>query len=68
VDLHVPMYVFCKFLYAKGMLKQKHVNAIFCYFFMPPWYGVHGALKNAQEENIFMIFFQCRCREINMLI
>ena len=67
VNLHVPTY-FCEFLYAKGMLKQKHVNAIFFYlFFMPPRYGVHGALKNAKAENIFMIFFQCRYREINML-
>jgi hypothetical protein len=49
---------FCEFLYAKGMLKQKHVNAIylFIYLFMPPQYGVHGALKNAKPENIFMIF------------
>jgi hypothetical protein len=46
---------FCEFLYAKGMLKQKHVNAFF-YFFMPPRYRVHGALKNAKAENIFMIF------------
>jgi hypothetical protein len=28
VDLHVPTY-FCEYLYAKGMLKKKHVNAIF---------------------------------------
>jgi hypothetical protein len=54
VDLHVPTH-FCEFLYAKGMLKQKHVNAIF-YFFMPPRYGVHGPLKNAKVENTFMIF------------
>jgi hypothetical protein len=26
VDLHVPTY-FYEFLYAKGMLKQKHLNA-----------------------------------------
>jgi hypothetical protein len=59
VDLHVPTYLsFCEFLYAKGMLKQKHVNAIFYYIFsMLPRYGVHGALKNARAENIFMIFF-----------
>jgi hypothetical protein len=38
------------------MLRQKHVNAIY-FFLMPPWYGVHGALKNAKAENIFMIFF-----------
>jgi hypothetical protein len=24
---------------------------------MPPQYRVHGALKNAKAENIFMIFF-----------
>jgi hypothetical protein len=36
---------------------QKHVNAIFIYFFMLPWYGVDGALKNAKAKNIFMIFF-----------
>jgi hypothetical protein len=58
VDLHVPTY-FCEYLYAKGMLKKKHVNAIFLLlyiyiylfiylFIMPPWYGVHGALKNAK--------------------
>jgi hypothetical protein len=51
---------------------KKHVNAknifiISIILFMPPWYGVHGALKNAKAENIFMIF-QCRYREINMLI
>jgi hypothetical protein len=48
---------FCEFLNAIGMLKQKHVNAIFYLFFMPPRYRVHGALKNAKAENIFMIFF-----------
>jgi hypothetical protein len=32
---------------------------------MPPRYGVHGALKNAKAENIFMIFFNAG---INMLI
>jgi hypothetical protein len=47
---------FCEFLYVKGMLRQKHVNAIYFFFLMPPWYGVHGALKNAKAENIFMIF------------
>jgi hypothetical protein len=54
----VPTY-FCEFLYAKGMLKQKHVNAkkLFIIFSMPPRYRVHGALKNAKVENIFMIFF-----------
>jgi hypothetical protein len=26
-------------------------------FSMPPRYKAHGALKNAKEENIFMIFF-----------
>jgi hypothetical protein len=36
------------------MLTQKHVNANFYYiFFMPSWYRVHGALKNAKAENIF---------------
>jgi hypothetical protein len=54
--------IFCEFLYAKGMLKQKHVNAKFIYLLllllsMPPRYRVHGALKNARAENIFMIFF-----------
>jgi hypothetical protein len=31
---------------------------IFYYFifYMSPQYGVHGALKNAKAENIFMIF------------
>jgi hypothetical protein len=24
---------------------------------MPPWYRVHGALKNAKAENIFMTLF-----------
>jgi hypothetical protein len=24
---------------------------------MPPWYRVHGALKNAKEENIFLTLF-----------
>jgi hypothetical protein len=73
VSLHVPIsfwvfsemcgpscaHVFyCEFLYAKGMLKQKHVNAIYLFIFsMRPWYRVHGALKNAKVENIFMIFF-----------
>jgi hypothetical protein len=36
---------------------KKHVNAkIYLIFFMPPRYGVHGALKNAKADNIFMIF------------
>jgi hypothetical protein len=37
---------------------QKHVNAIFLFIiiFMPPRYGVHGALKNAKAEFFFMIF------------
>jgi hypothetical protein len=51
---------FGEFLYAKGMPKQKHVNAIiylFIYFLMPPRYRVHWALKNAKAKNIFMIFF-----------
>jgi hypothetical protein len=48
--------IFCDSLHAKGMLKQKHVNLIFYYFFMPPRYGVHEVLKNAKTENIFMIF------------
>jgi hypothetical protein len=51
---------FCEFLYAKGMLKQKHVNAIFLFIIfssMPSQYRVHGALKHAKAENIFMIFF-----------
>jgi hypothetical protein len=59
VDLHVPTYFFANFLYAKGILKQKHVNAIIyllLLFSMPPRYRVHGALKNAKAENIFMIF------------
>jgi hypothetical protein len=29
---------------------------IIYYFFMPPRYGVHGALKNVKAKNIFMIF------------
>jgi hypothetical protein len=37
--------------------KIKTCESNFYLFFMPPWYGVHGALKNAKEENIFMIFF-----------
>jgi hypothetical protein len=59
VDLHVPTY-FCEFLYAEGMLNAKtcECKIIFIiYFFMPPQYGVHGALKNAKAENIFMVFF-----------
>jgi hypothetical protein len=59
VDLHVPTYFF-EFLYAKGMLKQKHVNAkniyLFIIFSILSRYRVHGALKNAKAENIFMIF------------
>jgi hypothetical protein len=47
----------CEFLYAKAMLKQKHVNAIFIYLFMSQRYRVHGALKNAKAENVFMIIF-----------
>jgi hypothetical protein len=36
---------------------KKHVNAkIYLFFSMPPRYKVHGALKNAKVENIFMIF------------
>jgi hypothetical protein len=51
-------HIFFEFLYAKGMLEQKHVNAKkIIYFFMPPLYRVHEALKNAKAENIFMIFF-----------
>jgi hypothetical protein len=34
---------------------------------MPPRYGVHGALKNAKEENIFMIFSNVG-KEIDKLI
>jgi hypothetical protein len=30
---------------------------------MPPQYGVHGALKNAKAENIFMIFFDAGIRK-----
>jgi hypothetical protein len=58
VDLHVPTH-FCEFLYAKGMLNAKTCECkyIFFYLFMPPRYEVHGALKNAKAENIFMIFF-----------
>jgi hypothetical protein len=52
----VPTY-FCEFLYAKGMLKQKHVNGkIYLIFFMPPQYKVHGALKNAKSRKFFMVF------------
>jgi hypothetical protein len=36
---------------------QKHVNAkkylLLVLFFMPPRYGVHGALKNAKAENFY---------------
>jgi hypothetical protein len=51
---------FCQFLYAKGMLNAKTCECNFlCLlsFFMPPQYGVHGALKNAKAENIFMMIF-----------
>jgi hypothetical protein len=49
VGLHVAMSFIYEFLYAKGMLQQKHVNAFFfIYFFMLPRYGVHGALKNSK--------------------
>jgi hypothetical protein len=48
---------------------QKHVNAkLYIYIFMSPRYGVHGALKNAKSRKYFYDFFQCRYREINMLI
>jgi hypothetical protein len=47
---------FCDFLYAKGMLRQKHVKKIII-FFMPPRYGVHGALKNAKRRKYFHDFF-----------
>jgi hypothetical protein len=30
---------------------------IYIIFFMSSRYGVHGVLKNAKAENIFMIFF-----------
>jgi hypothetical protein len=30
---------------------------------MPPQYGVHGALKNAKAENIFMIFSDAGIRK-----
>jgi hypothetical protein len=40
---------------------QKHVNAkiylLLFTFFMPPRCRVHGVLKNAKAENIFMIVF-----------
>jgi hypothetical protein len=54
----VPTY-FCEFLYAKGMLNAKTCECIYIYiiFFMSSRYGVHGVLKNAKAENIFMIFF-----------
>jgi hypothetical protein len=55
VDHHVPTY-FGEFLYAKGMLIVKTCECKNI-FFLPPRYRVHGALKNAKAENIFMIFF-----------
>jgi hypothetical protein len=65
VDLHVPT-CFCRFLYAKGMLKQKHINAKIIIFFMPPRYGVHGALKNAKKQKIF--YDLCSMKVGKMLI
>jgi hypothetical protein len=42
MDLHVPID-FCEFLYAKRDAKAKTCECNI--FFMPPWYGVHGALR-----------------------
>jgi hypothetical protein len=51
-------HIFCVFLYSKGMLKQKHVNAIlYLLFFMSPQYGVHGALKECKSRKYFYDFF-----------
>jgi hypothetical protein len=59
VDLHVPTY-FCEFLYAKGMLNAKTCECknifITFIFYMPPQYGVHGALKNAKAKKYFYDF------------
>jgi hypothetical protein len=63
----VPTH-FCEFLCAKGMLNAKTCECnIYYYYFMPPQYGVHGALKNAKAENIFVMFFNAG-KEENMLM
>jgi hypothetical protein len=48
-------HVFFEFLYAKGMLNEKtceckNLYLFFIIFCMLPWYGVHGALKNAKSR------------------
>jgi hypothetical protein len=66
--LRLSMYFFCEFLYAKGMLKQKHVNAfIYIYFYAATVRRTWG-LKECKSRKYFYDLFQCRYREIDMLI
>jgi hypothetical protein len=57
VDLHVPTY-FYEFLYAKGMLKQKHVSAnyLFVYFYVATVRSTWG-LKECKNRKYFYDFF-----------
>jgi hypothetical protein len=59
VDIHVPTY-FCEFLYAKGMQKQKHVNAkIIIYIFYAATVQSTWGLKECKSRKYFYDFFQC---------
>jgi hypothetical protein len=55
--------IFCEFLYAKRDPKKTCECNYLYIFFMLPRYRVHGALKNAKAENIFMIFFNAGIRK-----
>jgi hypothetical protein len=48
---------FCEFSYAKGMLKQKHVNAIFYYIFYAATVWSTWGLKECKSIKYFYDFF-----------
>jgi hypothetical protein len=49
------------------MLKQKHVNAFFIIFYAATVRSIWG-LKECKSRKYFYDLFQCRYREINVLI
>jgi hypothetical protein len=62
---------FCGFLYAKGKLKQKHVTTkkyLFIIVFYAATVQSTWGLKECKSRKYFYDLFQCRYREINMLI
>jgi hypothetical protein len=48
---------FWEFLYAKGMLKQKHVNAKKLFIFYATMVRSTWGLKECKSRKYFMIFF-----------